>query len=100
MAGISFAATEEVSMSVYQRLPEGPVPGAMVVKLYHSGNAVRGYVRKLTDPSEDDVIFPGEEMEAESAFRLAASHSEASAPIYVELVEDVEWDPSWGTLIG
>lgn len=87
-------------MSVYQRLPERPVPGAMVVKLYHSGDAVRGYVRKVTDASEDDVTFPGEEMEAESAFRLAASHSEASVPIYVEPVEDVEWDPSWGTLIG
>ncbi|AEG55480.1 hypothetical protein [Sinorhizobium meliloti] len=85
-------------MPVYQRLPVRPVPGAMVVKLYHSGDAVRGYVRKVTDPSEDDVIFPGEEMEAESAFRLAASHSEGSIPIYVELVEDVEWDSSWGTL--
>jgi hypothetical protein len=57
-------------------------------------------VRKVTDPSEDDVIFPGEELEAESAFRLAASHSEGSVPIYVELVEDVQWDPSWGTLTG
>lgn len=37
-------------------------------------------------------------MEAESAFRLAASHSEGAIPIYVELVEDVEWDSSWGTL--
>ncbi|MDX1198429.1 hypothetical protein GOL94_13530 [Sinorhizobium medicae] len=87
-------------MPDYQRLPVRPVPGAMVVKLYHSGAAVRGYVRKVADPSEDDVIFPGEEMEPDSAFRLAASHREGSLPIYVELVEDVQWDPSWGTLDG
>lgn len=46
-------------MPDYQRLPVRPLPGAMVVKLYHSGDTVRGYVRKVTDPSEDDVIFPG-----------------------------------------
>ena len=68
-----------------QRLPERPVPGAIIVKLYRYG--------------DDDVIFPGEEMEPEAAFRLARAHSEGEAPIYVELVEDVQWDPRWGTLI-
>ncbi len=82
-----------------QQLPDKPVPGAIIVKLYRYGDEVRGYVRQVTDPSEDDAIFPGEEMEPEAAFRLARAHSRGEMPIYVELVEDVQWDPSWGTLI-
>ncbi|PDT41280.1 MULTISPECIES: hypothetical protein [Sinorhizobium] len=78
-----------------RRLPEKPVPGAIIVKLYRYRDEIRGYVRQAVDPSEDDVIFPGEEMEPEAAFRLARTHSEGEAPIYVELVEDVQWDPSW-----
>lgn len=75
-----------------------PVPDALVVKLYTSGDAIRGYVRKIADRNEEDTIFPGEEMEPEAAFRLAATHSQGQAPIYVELLEGVEWDPSWGML--
>ncbi len=73
------------------------MPGAMVVKLYHSGNAVRDNVRKVTDPPRMTSIFPAErKWRPELAFRLAASHSEASAPIYVELVEDVRMGPVLG----
>jgi hypothetical protein len=75
------------------------VPDAIVVKLYTSGDQVRGYVRKLADPAENDTIFPGEEMEPEAAFNLAATHSEGEAPIFVELTEGVEWDAAWGVLI-
>jgi hypothetical protein len=82
-----------------QQLPDEPVPGAIIVKLYRYGDEVRGYVRQVVDPSKDDVIFPGEEMEPEAAFRLAEAHSRGEAPIYVELVEDVQWDSNWGTLI-
>ncbi|AWM28039.1 hypothetical protein [Sinorhizobium fredii] len=83
-----------------QQLPDKPVPGAIIVKLYRYGDEVRGYVRQVIDPSEADMIFPGEEMEPEAAFRLARAHSRGDMPIYVELVEDVQWNPSWGTLIG
>lgn len=76
-----------------------PVPSSIVVKLYPSGDVVRGYVRKVSDRSGDDTIYPGEEMEPEAAFRLAATHSEADAPIYVELLEDVDWNPRWGELL-
>ncbi|OAP36764.1 hypothetical protein AU381_20025 [Sinorhizobium glycinis] len=82
-----------------QQLPDNPVPGAIIVKLYRYGDEVRGYVRQVTDPSEEDIIFPGEEMEPDAAFRLARAHSRGETPIYVELVEDVQWDPGWGTLI-
>ncbi|WEX73923.1 hypothetical protein PYH37_001280 [Sinorhizobium numidicum] len=85
-------------MPTYQQLPVNPVPGAVIVKLYRSGDEVRGYVRKVTDASEDDTVFSGEEMEPESALRLAKTHSEGTAPIYVELVEGVQWDPNWGIL--
>ncbi|MEY9627126.1 hypothetical protein [Sinorhizobium fredii] len=76
------------------------MPGAIIVKLYRYGDEVRGYVRQVIDPSEADMIFPGEEMEPEAAFRLTRAHSRGDMPIYVELVEDVQWNPSWGTLIG
>ncbi|MDP9590643.1 UNVERIFIED_ORG: hypothetical protein J2W19_003207 [Shinella zoogloeoides] len=79
--------------------PNTSVPDAIVVKLYTSGDKIRGYVRKIADPAENDTIFPGEEMEPAKAFQLAASHSEGGAPIYVELVEGVEWDPSWGKIL-
>lgn len=78
--------------------PSAPVPDAVVVKLYKSGDEVRGYVRKIADRREEDTIFPGEEMKPEAAFRLAATHSQRQAPIYVELLEGVEWDPLWGSL--
>ncbi|MFK0335495.1 hypothetical protein ACIQUB_30750 [Rhizobium sp. NPDC090275] len=71
----------------------------MVIKFYHSGDQIRGYVRKIADTDADDTIFPGEEMEPEAAFKLAASHRASSnEPIYVELVEGVEWNCEWGRL--
>jgi hypothetical protein len=70
--------------------PQVPAPDAIIIKLYMSGTEVRGYVRKVVDPRENDTIFPGEEMESEAAFKLAASHSEGEAPIFVELTEGVE----------
>jgi len=74
-------------------------PDAIVVKLYSSGDQVRGYVRKVADPAENDTIFPGEEMEPEEALNLAATHSEGEAPILIELTEGVEWNPAWGELM-
>lgn len=38
-------------------------------------------------------------MEPEAAFKLAASHREAEAPIFVELTEGVQWDPAWAELL-
>jgi hypothetical protein len=38
-------------------------------------------------------------MEPEAAFKLAESHNGGNGkPIFVELTEGVEWDPSWGAL--
>lgn len=73
--------------------------GSLVIKFYHSGDQVRGYVRKIAEVGQDDSIFPGEEMEPEAAFKLAESHNgESGQPIFVELTEGVEWDPTWGAL--
>ncbi|TCV75912.1 hypothetical protein EDE05_101356 [Neorhizobium sp. R1-B] len=78
-----------------------PAPGALIIKFYHSGDQVRGFIRKVTEPSEDDMVFPGEEMEPEAAFRMAENKSRGPEqhPIYVELAEGLEWDPAWGKLI-
>lgn len=75
------------------------VPDAIVVKLYASGDQIRGYVRKVADPAENDTIFPGEEMDPEAAFTLAVTHSEGLAPIFVELTEGVQWNHAWGELV-
>jgi hypothetical protein len=76
--------------------------GSLVIKFYQSGDQIRGYVRKIAETGQDDSIFPGEEMEPEAAFKLARSHNgengESGKPIFVELSEGVEWDPSWGAL--
>jgi hypothetical protein len=38
-------------------------------------------------------------MEPDAAFKLAASHkADSDAPIYVELVEGLKWNPEWGRL--
>ncbi|ANL37793.1 MULTISPECIES: hypothetical protein [Rhizobium] len=85
-------------MHEYISHPAGAFPpGSLIVKLYRSGNQIRGYVRKVADIGQDDAIFPGEEMEPEAAFKLAETHR-GHAPIFVDLVEDVAWDPSWGRL--
>ncbi|NLS18545.1 DUF2934 domain-containing protein [Rhizobium sp. P40RR-XXII] len=79
--------------------PGAAAAGSLVIKFYHSGDQIRGYVRKIAETGEDDTIFPGEEMEPEAAFKLAESHNgDSGKPIFVELVEGVEWDPSWGAL--
>lgn len=79
--------------------PDVAPPGSLVIKFYHSGDQIRGYVRKIADPDEDDTIFPGEEMEPDAAFKLANSHNgDPNRPVFIELAEDVRWDSSWGEL--
>lgn len=84
----------------YMPYPVGAASaGSLVIKFYHSGDQVRGYVRKIAETGQDDSIFPGEEMEPEAAFELAQSHNGGCGePIFVELTEGVEWGPSWGVL--
>ncbi|MDF0663557.1 MULTISPECIES: DUF2934 domain-containing protein [unclassified Rhizobium] len=73
--------------------------GSLIVKFYHSGHEIRGYVRQVADENQNDTIFPGEEMEPEAAFNLAWSHNgNRDNPVFVELAEGVEWDPAWGRL--
>ncbi|AGB75681.1 MULTISPECIES: hypothetical protein [Rhizobium] len=88
-------------MEIYHRYRENAVPpGSIVVKFYHSGDQIRGFLRKVTPPGEDDTIFPGEEMEPDDAFRAARNKmsGEIMRPIYVELSEGVNWNPAWGQL--
>ncbi len=56
-----------------------PAPGALIITFYHSGDQIRGFIRKVAEPSEADMIFPGEEMEPEAAFRMAESKSPRAA---------------------
>ncbi len=85
----------------YRYLGAAAAPGALIIKFYHSGNQVRGFIRRVADASEDDAIFPGEEMEPEAAFRMAENKNRGpdQQPIFVELSEGVQWDPAWGRLI-
>lgn len=89
-------------MHTYYRYHGGtPAPGALIIQFYHSGDEIRGFIRKIAEVSEDDAIFPGEEMEPEAAFRMAENrnHGPDKPPIYVELSEGVQWDPAWGRLM-
>ncbi|WP_368516485.1 hypothetical protein [Rhizobium sp.] len=88
-------------METYHRYRKNDAPpGSIVIKFYHSGDQIRGFLRKVTSPGEDDTIFPGEEMEPEDAFRAARNKmsDELMRPIYVELSEGVNWNPAWGRL--
>jgi hypothetical protein len=92
----------EETMHTYYRYHGGtPAPGALIIKFYHSGDEIRGFIRKIAEPSEDDAIFPGEEMEPEAAFRMAENKNRGpdKPPIFVELSEGVQWDPAWGRLM-
>jgi hypothetical protein len=95
--GVASAADQRPHYLLYSA---GTAPaGSLVIKFYHSGDQIRGYVRKVADTDEDDTIFPGEEMEPEAAFKLAESHNgDTGRPVFIELVEGVEWDSSWGEL--
>ncbi|PDT16036.1 hypothetical protein CO670_14705 [Rhizobium sp. J15] len=88
------------NMPEYVRYAAGAAPaGSLIIKLYRSSDQIRGYVREVADTDQNDMIFPGEEMEPDAAFQLAESHRRNSTnPLLVELVEGVEWDPSWGRL--
>ena len=89
-------------MQTYHRYQDGVAkPGALIVKLYHSGDEIRGYIRRVAGKGEDDAIFPGEEMEPLVAFRMAENkiRSPEEGPIYVELAEGLRWNPHWGTLV-
>lgn len=92
----------EETMHTYYRYHGGtPAPGALIIQFYHSGDEIRGFIRKIAELSEDDAIFPGEEMEPEAAFRMAENRNRGPGkpPIYVELSEGVQWDPAWGRLM-
>jgi hypothetical protein len=85
-------------MTHYKRYYEDlPVQGDLVIKFYRSGDQIRGFVRKVAERGAADAIFPGEEMQPASAFKLAESHLE-SGTVWVELTEDVVWDDNWGTV--
>ncbi|OHV83605.1 hypothetical protein [Rhizobium sp. LCM 4573] len=88
-------------MHTYYRYREGaPEPGSLIIKLYHSGDEIRGFIRKVADPAEDDTIFPGEEMDPETALRMAENKNREPDRhrIFIELSEGVEWNPAWGRL--
>ena len=88
-------------MNAYQKYSDGSgSPGDIVIRFFHSGGQVRGYIRKIAEPGEDDAILPGEEMNPVAAFRMAENkiNGEPGKHIFVELSDDVKWDPSWGSL--
>lgn len=78
---------------------QAPV-GSIVLRIYLSGGEPRAYLREVKKADEDDVVFPSEEMEIETALRLAENRRETSpgTPVYIELTEGVQWDSKWGSL--
>jgi hypothetical protein len=88
-------------MQHYLQYQKGITPaGAIVVRFYHSGDQVRGYVRQVAADAKDDEIFPGEELEPEVALRLAGNKLQniPGSTVYIELSEGVEWNPGWDDL--
>jgi hypothetical protein len=87
-------------MHSYERYQKGLAPvGAIVVRLYHSDGEIRGFIRQV-EADETEEILPSEELEAQTALRLAENKqvNDPDAPIYIELREGVRWDPAWGVL--
>ncbi|MEZ2126258.1 MULTISPECIES: hypothetical protein [unclassified Sinorhizobium] len=89
-------------MRTYRRYEKGKADvGSIVIRFYHSGDQIRGFIRKVTESDQDDTVFPSEELQVDDAFLMAENkHTEApDNPIFVELTEGVRWDPAWGRLI-
>ena len=88
-------------MQTYQTYHRGETPvGAIVIKFYRSGETVRAFLREIEDIGEDGTAFPSEELEPEVALRLAENKRQdnPSQPVFIELAEDVEWNPGWGSI--
>jgi hypothetical protein len=95
-----FPCQMEDAMQTYRRYQNGLVPpGSLVVRLYHAGDQIRGFIREV-QADEPDAIFASEELEVENALRLAENKQldRPDLPIYIELKEGVRWDPAWGRL--
>lgn len=75
-------------------------PGDLVVRLYHSGEEIRGYLRRVAEQDQEDAVFPGEEMQPDDVFRMAwnKNRDHPERPVLVELSEGVNWNPGWGKL--
>ncbi|MBB5577807.1 hypothetical protein GGD50_006462 [Rhizobium paranaense] len=83
-------------MEIYRQYRKNAAPpGCIVIKFYHSGNQIRGFIRKVARPGEDDAIFPGEEMEPDCAKQDGRWRN---PPHLCEAVRGVRWNPAWGTL--
>ena len=98
-AGGEGARSEIPILHTYEK---GAAPvGAIVVRLFHSGGEIRAFVCEIMPDREHENYFPSEELEVETALRLAVNKNldTPERAIYVELVEGVEWDPAWGTLV-
>lgn len=87
-------------MHSYERYQKSLVPvGAIVVRLYNSDGQIRGFIREV-EADEREAILPSEELEVQTALRLAENKqvNDPNAPIYIVLREDVRWDAAWGVL--
>ncbi|MEZ2223431.1 hypothetical protein [Rhizobium sp. RCC_161_2] len=74
-------------MEIYRRYRHGAAPpGSIIAKFYHSGDQIRGFIRKAAPA--------GEEMEPDDAFRATRKKmvGELARPIYVELSQGVQWN--------
>ncbi|MCO5733795.1 hypothetical protein [Rhizobium sp. SSA_523] len=93
-------------MSTFQRFTgQMPAAGSLIIRFYHSGGEVRGYIRRVEPDGADDTVFPGEEMEPDVALRMAENKNRppdgrSDLPILIELSEGVQWNPAWGHLAG
>lgn len=87
-------------MKRYYRFVRGLAPvGALVLRFYRSGGEVKGFLREIGAEEKDDSIFPSEELSPDVAFRLADNKRVSlHQPVYVELAEDIDWNPDWGEL--
>lgn len=85
-------------MQTYQSYHRGQAPvGSIVVKLYRSGDAVRGFLREVEDGDQDDTVINSEELEPEAALRLAENkaRNDPTKLVFIELAEGVQWNPLW-----
>lgn len=89
-------------MQTYQIYRRGETPvGAIIVKFYQASETVRAFIREIEEIDGDGTAFPSEELEPEVALRLAENKrlGDPSRPIYIELAQDIQWNPNWGSIV-
>jgi hypothetical protein len=77
-------------------------PGAILVRIVKAGEELAGFVQEVSEPGEEDTVYPSEQQPLDEVLRLVENKiaQMPEAEVYVELEAGIDWNPRWGELAG